>query len=230
MAKKSFLPKDDEGKLLWLNNFSNKLGGYAAKYGLTAGEVTDMVDSETYFTFWFTHRVQSQEYVAKLTAYKNELRDGVKPGGTPSVVPSPPLPGTPPTAVAPGIFVRTASLGNRIKSHTSYTLADGSDLGLEGAEETIDIINIKPILDVMLAGGVPRIKWKKQGTDGIELHVMRNGAPYAFLAVDTVPDYDDTFPLPAAGQSAVWKYKAIYRLGDERIGQWSDEVSVTVMG
>lgn len=51
-----------------------------------------------------------------------------------------------------------------------------------------------------------------------------------FHDLHIVPDYDDTFPLPAAGQSAVWKYKALYLLSDERVGQWSDEVSVTGMG
>jgi hypothetical protein len=46
-----------------------------------------------------------------------------------------------------------------------------------------------------------------------------------FPAVDTVPDYTDT-----AAQSALWKYKAIYRQGDDRAGQWSNVVSVAVAG
>jgi hypothetical protein len=33
-----------------------------------------------------------------------------------------------------------------------------------------------------------------------------------------------------AGQSALWKYKAIYRQGDDRVGQWSDVVSLPVAG
>ena len=37
-------------------------------------------------------------------------------------------------------------------------------------------------------------------------------------------------PLPAAGQSALWKYKAIYHQGDARAGQWSDVVSIPVTG
>jgi hypothetical protein len=36
--------------------------------------------------------------------------------------------------------------------------------------------------------------------------------------------------MPAAGQSALWKYKAIYRQTDERAGQWSDVVSIAVAG
>jgi hypothetical protein len=51
-----------------------------------------------------------------------------------------------------------------------------------------------------------------------------------FLAIATEPNYTDTAPLPAPGQSAAWNYRAIYRLGDERVGQWSDPVSQAVMG
>ena len=45
-----------------------------------------------------------------------------------------------------------------------------------------------------------------------------------------MPDYTDTAPLPAAGESALWRYRAIYRLGDERIGQWSNIAVTSVMG
>ena len=37
-------------------------------------------------------------------------------------------------------------------------------------------------------------------------------------------------PSATAGQSALWKYKAIYRQGDDRVGQWSDVVSILVAG
>jgi hypothetical protein len=37
-------------------------------------------------------------------------------------------------------------------------------------------------------------------------------------------------PLPAAGQSALWKYKAIHPQSDARAGQWSDVVSIPVTG
>jgi hypothetical protein len=53
---------------------------------------------------------------------------------------------------------------------------------------------------------------------------------FNFPALDTIPDYLGTTALPAPGASAVWKYKAIYRLGDEQVGQWSDEARISVMG
>ena len=42
--------------------------------------------------------------------------------------------------------------------------------------------------------------------------------------------FADKHPLPAVGTSAAWKYKMIYLLKDETIGDWSDETTVTVYG
>ena len=61
----------------------------------------------------------------------------------------------------------------------------------------------------------------------IELQVDR-GTGYVLLANDTTPNYTDTTPLPATPTK--WKYKAIYRVGDQRVGLWSNEVSITVGG
>jgi hypothetical protein len=36
--------------------------------------------------------------------------------------------------------------------------------------------------------------------------------------------------LPSCGHNALGKYKAIYRQGDDRVGQWSDVVSLPVAG
>jgi hypothetical protein len=66
--------------------------------------------------------------------------------------------------------------------------------------------------------------------DGLEIHVDRGTGVSALLAFDTEPDYLDTAALPASGASAAWKYKAIYRLHDTQVGQWSDVASIGVMG
>ena len=36
--------------------------------------------------------------------------------------------------------------------------------------------------------------------------------------------------MPPAGKSEVWQYRVIYHYKDERVGQWSDVVSITVTG
>jgi hypothetical protein len=77
----------------------------------------------------------------------------------------------------------------------------------------------------------PAIGWTKQGMDGVEIWVDHgDGKGFVFLAVDTVPDYTYTAAMPPAGQSALWKYKAIYLQDDDRVGQWSDVVSIPVAG
>ena len=127
--------------------------------------------------------------------------------------------------------MRIKAVVQRIKSNLAYTEADGKDLGIIGEEQTLDLINIKPALSTRLAaGGRPEVVWTKQGMDGIEIYVSRDGAAYALLAFDTRPNYIDTFALPALGSSSIWKYRAIYRYRDAQVGQWSDEVSVTVAG
>ena len=61
-----------------------------------------------------------------------------------------------------------------------------------------------------------------------DAHHIGDGKGYGLLAYDTTPNYTDTAPLPAT--PVKWKYKGIYRVGDQRVGLWSNEVSITVGG
>jgi len=229
MSKQPFMPRDDMGKQAWLKNFANKLPNYTAKYGIAAPDLTDIQNGSAAFDYWMDYRNQQNEFFAKLTKYKNEQRDGIAAGATPSVDPAPPAMAAPPTAVPPGIFARATSLAVIIKKKTNYTDADGSDLGIIGAEDTTDVNLLKPILKLQLInGGQPEILWSKQGTDGVEIYKDSGDGNFVLLAIDTYPNYTDTTPLPAGATSAVWKYKAIYRVNDSHVGQWSDVASITV--
>lgn len=231
MAKQYFMPRTDLEKEQWLQNFAVKLPAYATKYNIAAAEVTDMTDSAAYFSYWLNGKNLTDEYSKKFTQFKNELRDGIPAGSAPSVVPAPPTLGIAPTAVAPGIFVRAAAIANVIKSKSNYTLTDGNDLGIEGAENNSNPGDMKPEIKLrLIEGGKPEIVWKKREMDGIEILVDRGTGIFAFLTIDTVPNYTDTFSLPASGQTAIWKYKAIYRLDDAHAGMWSDVVNITVTG
>jgi hypothetical protein len=52
----------------------------------------------------------------------------------------------------------------------------------------------------------------------LRFHDVSSRMPVLLFAIDLRPDYDDTAPLPAPGQAAVWKYRAIYRLNDAQVG------------
>ena len=230
--KKTYMPSQEIEKLIWLKNFANKLSTYATKYNITVAEITDMQNSAAFFDYWFNFGVQNAEFNKKVTEYKLELRNGIPAGATASIAPVAPTFGAAPTAVTPGIFVRATSLAGIIKKRINYTAADGKDLGIEGVE----IIgaahrsesDIKPIISVRLVqGGKPEIVWTKDDFDGIDIYVDRGDGTFKFLGTDTVPNFIDTGALPATGAS-LWKYKAIYRVDDAQIGQWSDVVSVAV--
>jgi hypothetical protein len=95
-------------------------------------------------------------------------------------------------------------------------------------ENSTDFGAAKPILNIVMQAHHPNIKWTKQDFQGIKIFVDRTGSGYEFLATDTFPNYLETAPMPAVGESAVWKYRAIYIMSDEEVGEFSDEMSVSV--
>jgi hypothetical protein len=228
MPKSHYLPVDDDGKEAWLTNFANKLAIHASAVGVTAAEVTSVQDDAAFFSYVLNAQKHYSNTAQQWTAYKTQARNG--DGAGLGAMPVAPTLGAPPTAVAPGIFRRIGNLIARVKKHPGYTEAIGQDLDIIGAEQAVDLNTIKPILNLELQAGHPNILWKKQGMGGLEIHVDRGSGAFSFLALDTEPDYLDTAPLPAPGQTALWKYKAIYRLHDEQVGQWSDVASMVVGG
>lgn len=230
MAREYYLPYSDEDRVIWLKNFANKLPQYAGKYSITAEEVADMMSSAQFFSDLIDYKNQMTAYLAGVTNYKNAMRNGLKAGATlEPLMPPAPLMAAP---VEPGIFGRATALVNRIKAHRNYSQADGENLGIIGAElSPIDTNTIKPTIILrLIGGGHPEIVWTRQGMTALEIQKLGSDGKWYFLAMDTVPNYTDMEALPSSGQSVVWQYRAIYRLKDERVGVWSDVVSVTVTG
>jgi len=226
MSKAYFIPADEPGKRTWLNNFAAKLPTYAPTVGVTAAEVTQTAADALYFSYVCDAHNQHTKTTHDWTAYKTALRSG----NTLGAMPVTPALGPPPPAVPPNIFGRASALAARIKKHPAYTDAIGQDLGIIGAEQSVDVTTLKPVLALSLQAGHPNVGWTKQGMDSLEIWVDRGTGTFAFLTMVTLPNYVDNAPLPASGASAVWKYKAIYRLNDEQVGQWSDVATIGVMG
>jgi hypothetical protein len=84
---------------------------------------------------------------------------------------------------------------------------------------------MKPILKLVFKGGEVEIQWKKGKADAIYIEADKGAGTWSFLAVDTVPHYTDTTPITGPG---IWKYRAIYLINDEKVGQWSDVASISV--
>jgi hypothetical protein len=223
-----YLPPKDQDRVAWLNNFAAKLPAYKTTFGLSdadlAGVAADAVMWEWMVGWCEAMRTRAQN----ITAFKNQLRDG--PEGAVALPPGAPDFRAAPPSVAPDVFGRIGRLVQTIKNHRAYTEASGRDLVIVSTATAEDPSVAKPLLGLSLAdAGHVRVGWTKRGMDALRIEVDR-GKGWEFLAIDTMPDYTDTAPLPPPGQSAVWKYRAIYLLDDQPVGQWSDPVSMAVMG
>jgi hypothetical protein len=226
--KDKFMPRTDQAKADFMDNFALKLPGYAAILGVTPAEVTSVANDAALFNYVMDVQEAFKTHKQNVSNYKNVLRDG--PDSAPGAFPVAPTLPAAPALVNDGIFTRISNLAVRMKRHPAYKEAMGEDMGIVGDEQTIDIPNLKPILNHRLDAGRPLIIWKKgPAADVLDIYVDRkDGMGFVFLASDTQPDYLDTFPVPAGVTTAVWDYKAIYRIGDDQVGQFSEPIQVTV--
>ena len=224
MARTYWLPDDEGGRLLWLTNFVAKLPTYAATFGITAAEVTDLTNALAAYQFTLNRKRQFGQYASELVTYAKLLASG-KATDNIATFPTPPALGTVPPMVLAGVFKRVASIVARIKNNLAYTAAIGHDLDIEGSDIVVDPTSMKPALSLRLAAGHPELMWALNHMDGLEIW-KDSGSGFVMLDVDDAPNYTDLSPLPAP--VALWKYKAIYRLGGHQVGQWSDTVQIAV--
>jgi hypothetical protein len=226
MPKSDFVKTRDAEFSNQLTLFKNNIGTYATALNVSAGQIAAQAADAAYFAFVLATQEVCVNCAEQWTGWKDLMRDGGDPGAEPGPAGFPPAV----PAVAPGIEARFRELVRYCKSQPAYTPSVGEILGIEGAEQTgPDFATFKPLLTLKLDGGQVIVGWGWQGQvkflDMIEIHVNR-GNGYVMLTYDTTPNYTDTTPLPTPGQK--WTYKAIYRVGDQRVGQWSDEASISV--
>ena len=75
------------------------------------------------------------------------------------------------------------------------------------------------------------IEWtKERGTDALRIEADYGTGTFVHVLDDPRPDHLDTHALPAAGQSAVWRYRAIYVRDSVPVGSHSDVSSIAVTG
>ena len=230
--KSDYIKNRDDEFAAQLATFKNNIGDHIATFSLTPAQITSQAADADYLAFILASQEVCSNCSQQWTAWKDIVRDGTAPPGTAQPVDAPmsdPVP-----AVAPGIEARFRALVKIIKAHPAYNASIGESLGIEGAAQTgPDFATFKPVLELELRGSLVFIKWTWQGQsdylDMIEIQVDRGtGGGFVFLCQDTTPGYADTTALPAA--PAKWGYKAIFRDGTQRVGQWSDVVTITVGG
>jgi hypothetical protein len=229
MAHKDPLPHDYLSLLDVADKVSAGLVTYGVALGFSTADNTAAANDAAYARYVHTQQQKLRAASSQWTDWREALFYGGD--GTAAAAPAfPGAPANPPVAVPPGLINRLRAIARRVKASPNYSVAIGKAFGVVGAEAaTPDPVALQPVLTTTLNGGRVTVGWTRGSADALELYVDRgDGKGFVFLALDTVPDYVDTAPIPAT--PAVWKYKAMYRKDDQPIGQWSAVVSVGLGG
>lgn len=224
----SYLPNTDSDRAIWLNNFNNKLSGYATALNITAADVTQTGKDYSMYAYIINALDLLKHSQQNTTAFKNMLKhSNGQPIGN---VPISPNLGTAPTAVPAGIFDRIRLLVQRIKNHPNYTNSIGQDLNIIAPIDSTDPNTIESVLTHKLDVGRPHLKWQKGIADAVDIYADHNdGNGFVLVGRFMRGEYLDTTPLAAGKIADDWKYKAIFVIADEQVGQMSQIITVRAL-
>ena len=233
-----FWPKDAEGKRDWLTHWNMVItSDMKTKYGLVAADMTTLQNAEPVLTYLIDMMEAADAWSQSIT----EKRDGMfslPPTTTLELPTEPALPAIPTGSggatldIVCGLDATVARIAAQIKRSPAYDVADGELLRIEGpAIPPPDPATTKPVLTAkIVTGGAPELGVKLSPFSSWELWADFGTGTFAMVQVALRSRLLCNHALPAAGQSAVWKFKAIYRDGNDQFGQFSDVLPVTVSG
>ena len=231
MAKTKPWMKASESEMLdQFDQFTLKLPGYIAKYGLTAPQATAARNDYLWLRYAITCAQQFEQEWRNRVIWKNQLKDGPKtsaaalaPGvGSEFVAPVA-------AAVPDGVLVRWRELVAAMKGHLNYDKADGTDLGVEAPLAPAQ--SMKPVARCQSRNHGVEISVRKDGHEAVITWCQRGSetAPVK-LGTYTRAVILDERPNLVAGQPEVREYTFQYCDGDVAVGEVSDVCRVTTLG
>lgn len=227
----SAIPTKDGDFLPWLNNYQLKIPGYAATFGISAAEVTQVAADYTLLNYLLNQIDVLDNDGQSRTAYKNLILKGAI-GSAAGSYPALPTFGAVPPAVPAGIRARVVSQVQRIKAHTAFTDAIGQDLDIVATPSSFDPTVFKPTITAKLTASLEvTLNFDKASgqIDGVNVYSRLQGqVAWKKLAFDSVSPYIDNSPLAQPGVPEVREYRARGVIADQEIGLPSDTVQVTV--
>jgi len=233
MKRQNYFPTRRADQGVWLENFRLKLAIAAGLLGLPAGRVTDTIADARWLVYLILSWVEAVRTHGKASTSTLEQAMSGEGALELPLFTAPPLPAGV-VARPAGSLRRIFDLVAEIKENNACTDPMCLDLGILGSTEaTPDFVTLRPEITAIVTAVGAQIGWGWQGyikfLDQCEIHVDRaDGKGWVILTFDTTPGYLDSTPFPTA--LTHWKYRAIYRLDDSRVGLWSAEISVKVGG
>ena len=201
----SFFPKTDPTLALWAANYKEKISSNIAVLNLTQEQATTEIN-------------YCNILIESITAVENQKK------ALKAVV----------DAKKKAIEMQGGALRVEISRHKmapGYTESIGQDLGIVSVNIGFDINAYKAKLTAEMFGGYIRIKYRKNGADGINIYHRKKGnINWIFLTRTTKSPFDHRITLATAGQPEHWEYRALGVINDSEIGIASDIVEIVFGG
>jgi hypothetical protein len=205
MKSQDYIPHSESEQAIWAVNFKTNLVTQGAALGLTAAQITALGNSATNIVTAINNGETKKRALSEALAQKETVKDNE--------------------------FKVIRENVAKIKTNAGYTPAIGKSLGIIGTATSFDSENYKASITASIVAGCVRIKFVKNGADGINIYNRPKGtAVWKFLARDTKSPYDDHIELATAGQPEHWEYRAFGVIDDAEIGQPSDIVEIVFGG
>ncbi len=222
-----YIPFNRERFAALLNTFALELPNYSSTLGFTKDDEDEAVEDAAYMSWVVKTASIYEDYALGFGSFYKDARY-LK---TDLVLAAPPLPviDAMPKAVKSGIQARFAQKVKQAKASVNYTETIGKALGIVSSSSAArGNSNDTPDLKLVLNAGYPELSFKLNGYEAVNIY-KDAGSGYTLLKTAHRSPVKDTH-LPAAGQTALYKYKAIYVENDVEVGAMSAEISIAVAG
>ena len=207
MTTSTTIPRTDAGRRDLLQHLSVQLPNYATLLEISAADMDQVQSGSDWFDYSLKVEQAAQRYTDGNYAFKRVLRDGPK-----SAAINPP---------APLVVIK----------QKNYTETIGKSLHIIPAQTpSPDPALLQPELTFDYNGGHPVLYWYHNGTDALVIEADYGTGAFGLVTIQMSTSFEDSSPLPLSGTVALWKYRAIYRIRDAQVGQWSKVLEVSVKG
>jgi len=173
-----------------------------------------------------------QNFQSSFTAYKNWVKEGPSSQVSSSMPAAIVYPTPVPVIITGNIISQYARFSDDIIKNPGFSDKMGIALGFYPVtEESALAAEIKPPISVKNSpAGHPILHSLKGNFQGYQVYKdWGDGKGFVAFDKNLAADFVDNSDLPAQGIAKVWRYKIIYLLKNEEVGNFSDIVSVTVM-
>lgn len=218
------------GKKFQIGVFLNAYSNHKTLMNVPQSKMDRLLKGYNFFVFIEPENQSVQSFAEGYTGYKNLFLYG-KGGGTLGSIPvfTTTMAIPPPISEANLIALFRSVVQDCVNSG-NLTEDIAKDLGILAPEDADTLSTGTPTLSVKIGQGGHVELHTPMGIYGAWEIYKNSGTGYAFMNTCMNAQYTDASPLPALGVAVVLKYKAIYVLKNVQVGNWSNEVTVTITG